>query len=814
LLLSLLFFQEALATHIVGGQIYYRYLGGNSYRITLNLYMDCFNGNDNAIQMDKESIIGVFDMSENGRLRDKYTLFNPSEKEISKLNYNCVKPFTDQCVTEFSFQRTITLPPNRDGYVIAYQRCCRNGIITNINTPGDVGATYWTKIPGRDITQENSSAYFRNLPPNFLCLGAPMVFDHSAIDTDGDSLIYELFTPFVGGNSTNLIKPDPPAGPPYNQVSWRQGYNANNQLNGNPTLEIDRYTGQLTCTPTRTGQYVVGVKVIEYRNGVKVGETMRDFQFYVRQCEFDVVSAFSTPTYNCDKTVQFTNLSQKATSYIWDFGDPTSDDDVSNEFEPSYTYPSDGDYFAKLKVRNLDCEDEYSIVVRVRSEIDVPLPPDTAFCGPFSLNLNAENPRATSIRWSNGSFGPLTTISEPGIHWAEVSYGDCRARDSILAYLDTFDVGLPPDKIYCDSVSGELTVPDGIRDLHRVRWDDVEGDTSWSIKVSEPGFYSVEAWNKHCSARDTIELFISTVPELEDSFFFCNEFELELDAGGHRYADYTWQNGSKGRYFNATRKGIYWVELRQRQCVSRDSVIIENPVIDLELGPDEHFCDTLYKRLVAPEGMADYQWSTDSKEPSIIVRTPGVYRVFVTDTNNCSKQDSIVLTLTNSPEIDLGADTAICLRTAATYGIKQDFVSYLWSNGTRSRETFFTEAGEYWLQVVDEYGCTDRDTVNVKIDPEALPNDLYIPNAFSPNGDGLNEVFPFKERVQQADYRFRVWNRWGEKLFDTREDANQFWTGDHANARNGRPEAFIYMIEYRGCDGDTRRDSGTLTILR
>lgn len=812
LTLFLLLSWNANATHIVGGQIYYSYLGGNSYRITLNLYVDCYNGSENAIDMDKRSVIGVFDMSNNGRLRDKYYLTNPSEREISKLNYNCVKPFKDQCVTEFKFERTISLPANQEGYIIGYQRCCRNDIITNIIDPGNVGATYWIHIPGTKLGRDNNAAYFKNLPPNFLCLNAPMVFDHSAIDSDGDSLVYELYTPYIGGNNSNQIKPDPPLGPPYSRINWRNGYGTSDQLNGNPKLEIDRYSGQLTCTPTRTGQYVVGIKVTEYRKGVKIGETMRDFQFYVRQCEFDVVSAFSTPAYNCDKTVKFSNLSQKATYYRWDFGDPTTNADTSNAFEPSYTYPEDGEYFASLVVRNKDCEDRYSVIVRVKSEIDIPIPDDTAFCGDFSLDLDAGNRRSTLIRWSDGTLGAYNTIDEAGVHWVEVSYGTCTKRDSILIYIDTFDIGLPPDKIYCDSVSGELQVPAGIKDLQRVRWGN--GSAQNSIPVNEPGTYVLQAWNKHCTSVDSIALFIATKPSIGDSFFFCNAFELELDAGGGKDATYRWQDGSSSRYFTATRKGWYWVELSQRECLSRDSVLIVNPVIDLELGPDEHFCDTLYKELIAPPNMADYQWSNDSKEESIVVRQPGKYWVLVTDTNDCSIKDSINLTLTNSPVINLGSDTSICLRTSATYRIEQDFETYLWSNGVNGRENAFTDPGVYWLQVIDEYGCTDRDSVKVSIDPEALPNELFIPNAFSPNNDGLNELFPFKAFVSQPEYRMRVWNRWGEKVFDSKASEQQPWKGAYANASKNRPEAMMYLVEYRGCDGDIRRDSGTLTILR
>lgn len=802
------------ATHIVGGQIYYSRTGTNTYQITLNLYVDCFNGSGAAIDSDRESVIGIYDLSNNNRLRDKFYLHNPTEKEVSKLNYNCVKPMRDQCVTEFTFVRTITLPPNQDGYIISYQRCCRNAIISNIVQPGDQGTTYWTKIPGTNTIDRNNAAYFKNLPPNFLCINAPMVFDHSAIDPDDDSLIYELYTPFIGGaNQGDQIKPDPPSAPPYSTVTWRTGYAVNKQLDGNPTITIDRYTGQLTTTPTKTGQFVVGIKVLEYRNGILIGETMRDFQFYVRQCDFEVVAAFSTPTYNCDKTVQFTNLSQKATNFRWDFGDPSTNADTSRLETPSYTYPRDGDYFATLRVWTDQCEDVYSVVVRVKSEIDIPLPPDTAFCGPFSLDLDVQNARATGIRWSNGAFGRRTTVKDPGWTWAEVSYGNCVKRDSFFVKIDTFSIQLPPDQIFCDSVDGSIQIPSNVQGLKRVQWENNPAYNGMSFPVNRPGVYTVQAWNEHCTVFDTIEVFASSRPDIGDSLFFCNEFELELDGGPHRDARYLWQDGSTNRFFTARSKGLFWVEVRQRQCVSRDTLLINNPVIDLELGANQHFCDTVYKELSAPPGMASYLWSTDSEEPEITVSYPGTFWVLVKDTNDCEKSDTVVLTMTASPVIDLGNDTSICQRTRAVYTTDRPFSRYIWSDGGSGRENSFEEAGIYWLKVIDEYACSGSDTVQVSIDPDALPNELFIPNAFTPNGDNLNEKFPFGIEVNQPEYRVRVWNRWGELVFDSEQSTSQYWDGTYRGSRKGQPEAFMYLVEYRGCDGDKRRDSGTVTVL-
>jgi hypothetical protein len=88
--------------------------------------------------------------------------------------------------------------------------------------------------------------------------------------------------------------PNPPFGPPYNSIPWEAGYSTANLLGGNPALAIDPNTGILTGTPNTIGQFVVGVCVSEFRNGVLLGTYLRDFQFNVTQCNIPIAAIPST----------------------------------------------------------------------------------------------------------------------------------------------------------------------------------------------------------------------------------------------------------------------------------------------------------------------------------------------------------------------------------------------------------------------------------------------------------------------------------------------------------------------------------------
>ena len=256
---------QAQSAHIVGGEMLYTYTGtsnGNvNYTITMNLFVDCKSTNTNAIEQDKTAFFNVFRVNATNYTRyNSYTLNNSRTGpfRVSDNSYKCIKNVPNVCVDKYVYTMNLSLPANNLGYVVSFERCCRNSTTTNILNPGTTGATYWTKIPGSALVSKDNSPKFKFTPPTFICLNAPLTFDHSATDADGDSLVYELFTPFTGASSSSPIPSGNAATNPINfkNVSWSSanGYAPNNQIDGNPTLSINRKTGKLTLTPTVAGQ--------------------------------------------------------------------------------------------------------------------------------------------------------------------------------------------------------------------------------------------------------------------------------------------------------------------------------------------------------------------------------------------------------------------------------------------------------------------------------------------------------------------------------------------------------------------------------
>lgn len=339
--LALLFSLFAKATHVVGGSLTYEHLGGATYRVTLKMYRDCSPGNS---QFPNPVTILVRD--ENGNA------FSPNKDiTISFTGAVTVNPYIDTCAAnpglcleEATYTRVVNnLPPNPSGYHLYYQYCCRNSTIDNIVNPLGTGETWYTHIPDQSALITNSSPVWVNPPPVFVCQAEPINFDFSATDSDGDSLVYSWYTPFNDAAPTFT--------PPYanfTNSTWIGGFGPSNPCGG-PNLTINPQTGFITGSPPFVGQFVAGVRCEEWRNGVKIGEIIRDFQFNVVYCPPLAQAVIGQPQGTCSGSqVDFLNLSDPASSYFWDFGDGATINDTSSLFNPSYTYPGLGPYNVQL----------------------------------------------------------------------------------------------------------------------------------------------------------------------------------------------------------------------------------------------------------------------------------------------------------------------------------------------------------------------------------------------------------------------------------------------------------------------------------
>ena len=185
------------------------------------------------------------------------------------------------------YSTTIDLDPGSfsdpEGYYMVWERCCRNNIVTNIILPDQTGQTFYLEFPA--IRQNNEE--FRNSSPqlfpplsDYACVDRLYYVDFRGFDPDGDSLVYRLATPLNSSQYQPLPTPTPA---PHPEVSWVDGVDSENQVPGNPTLNVSE-KGFLTVTPSEEGLFVFSVQCEEYRNGKLIGKVIRDFQLLVIDC--------------------------------------------------------------------------------------------------------------------------------------------------------------------------------------------------------------------------------------------------------------------------------------------------------------------------------------------------------------------------------------------------------------------------------------------------------------------------------------------------------------------------------------------------
>ena len=287
LLLLVLLPLGASATHIVGGELDLQHKAGSTYALALNLYFDAINGSAGAL--DQSLVAGIFDKGTNQRLT-LVTLPLTSNTFVQYTNPACA--VGSLSTRKLVYNKDITLDAatyaSPAGYYVAVERCCRNLSISNIVNPGEAAQTFYLEFPA---VVRAGAAFVdstpRIFPPlgDYACRGELFYYDFGGTDPDGDSLAYDMVTPLNGHASplNNNNAPTPTAAP-YVPITWNAGLNANNQIPGTPALGIDARTGRLTVRARDLGLFVFGVRCAEYRRGVKIGETRRDFQLYVLNC--------------------------------------------------------------------------------------------------------------------------------------------------------------------------------------------------------------------------------------------------------------------------------------------------------------------------------------------------------------------------------------------------------------------------------------------------------------------------------------------------------------------------------------------------
>lgn len=500
------------SSHIVGGDIYYDYLGNNQYKFYVSIYRD---GLSTGAQFDNPLNLTVYYAS--GAMFNNYQLpYNGKTVVPIVFNNPCVTPPNNLMTENSVYTLTITLPPSPGGYNVSYQRCCRGPNISNLINPEDQGFTLTCHVPtDANNYYINSSARFNDYPPQLLCNNEDLIFDHSASDPDGDVLVYSLVSPNQGASDINPAPNNAPP-PPYQTVVWAGGFSPTTALGPGATINIDPNSGLLTASPNLTGLYVVGIQVDEYRNGVLINSMIRDFLFKVFNCNLQLEAVLpiqeDLPTFNsyCDGlTVDFVNNSYGGSNYQWDFGVSNSTTDISTSFAPTFTFPDNGAYTVMLVVNpGWPCTDTAYMDVIVNNVLDVSFTSNDSVCilgNSFDFVGSSTGPAGTNYQWD---FGPNASLQNStsqivnGVSFnqsgfipvtIEASFSQCTSSytDSVFLFDEPIAHMIVPDLVECNGFTVDFS--DSSQNALFYSWDfGVTGSVSDTSNLNSPTFtYSI-----------------------------------------------------------------------------------------------------------------------------------------------------------------------------------------------------------------------------------------------------------------------------------------------------------------------------------
>jgi gliding motility-associated-like protein len=290
------------------------------------------------------------------------------------------------------------------------------------------------------------------------------------------------------------------------------------------------------------------------------------------------------------------------------------------------------------------------------------------------------------------------------------------------------------------------------------------------------------------------------------------------------YDTVRWSNGAiNTQSINVTQAGKYWVRCTANGCGSlTDTIVIKTPIIPkLILRNDTTLCKGEILTIKSNAVFAAYHWNTGATTPSITVTQAGTY-ILVAQHTCGNQQDTVIIKYDSVPNltINIGIDTNICnkgfsvpLLIKTTY---TNLPNYNWSNGATTPNINVNTSGAYSMYVNYKCGTIHSNTIIVTACPPDTTLSIWIPNSFTPNGDGLNDEWK-PVFINQDVSELYIYDRWGQKLFSGNISNNFSWDGTFHNhlCEQG---VYAYIIIYQSSAPAKRtgeiQQTGVVNLIR
>ncbi len=494
-----------------------------------------------------------------------------------------------------------------------------------------------------------------------------------------------------------------------------------------------------------------------------------------------------------------TGRSLPGTTYLWSTGAQSD----------AITVNKSGVYRLTALLNGCRFEKERSVTFKPLPQLE--LGPPIEKCQGEKAVLDATFTGAV-YRWQDGSTAAKFETGSPGTFSVVSTLNGCARSDSVEVRFKPLPVfSLGKDTTLCDGETLPLRV-----DIPRATYLWNNGNTSNTLQVTTPGIFWLQAALDGCAFRDSVTTAFTFLPanRLGADRIICQGQTATLDASVNGAA-YLWQNGTTLPQLSVGASGSYQVRINVGRCSIRDTVSVNvRPLPVFDLGRDTQLCApaALLLRVTAPAD--SYRWQDGSSQVTFTARQSGLFRATAVK-DGCSWTDSLRIEVFQPRKPNLGKDTLICENTVFTLRADVAAQSLLWQDGSTGNTFEVKTPGQYILRVF-EGPCAASDTVSIAY-RRCVVFKAFLPNAFSPNGDGINDAFRplMPPGIEVTDYVFRVFDRWGNLVFETNETEDA-WDGSYRGS--SLPQGvFLYYVYFKYKDDfeeDFAKFTGDILLTR
>jgi gliding motility-associated-like protein len=577
---------------------------------------------------------------------------------------------------------------------------------------------------------------------------------------------------------------------------------ADTSLCAGDTLTLSAAAGNATSYLWNTGATTATIKATQaglYWCEARIGTCVfRDSLRIIAVNPRPVVNLGPDQT-SCAGNIVLLDATNPNSTYLWQNGNTT----------PSLNVTITGVYWVQVQ-NAAGCVSRDTVSVTFNPSPLFNLGADTSICTGDTLTLSAAAGNATSYIWNTGATTATIKAAQAGLYWCEARIGNCIFRDSlrILAVNPSPVVNLGNDQTLC---SGNSVMLNATNPNSTYLWQN--GTTNATLNVTATGLYWVQVQNNFsCTRRDSVTINFKPLPvfNLGADTSICQTDVLLLNASAANASSYQWNTGAVTSSINVSSAGLFWCEATLNGCIFRDtlSVLSLKPYPLVNLGADQNVCEGNTVTLDATNNNATYLWQNGSTGAMFIVNTQGLYHVQVT-LDGCKKSDSVSIAYTLKPKFTLGNDQAICPGYPIILSpVVNTNWQLRWQDGSLGSTYTVNQPGLYSLIATNNCG-SGSDDINIT----KGYCKVIVPNAFTPNNDGLNDLFKVLGVESVTELNMKIFNRWGEMVFET-NDKTQGWNGRYKNKMQ-QTGTFVYLLTYKET-GSTKSltQKGTFVLIQ